>query len=249
MLRLTERDKALIAKCGICRWLSTSQLQRLYFPGATLNAVQKRLRKLSDEGFLRAYREDLLSEAIHTVGPKGKAIAQERGVDGTIAAEVPRQIEHLRGVNDIRIAVETGAVRVAYFFAYWQLANLGWKHPVIPDAIFAVRVPARQRFAVEYDRLTEGLEVLASKLDSYSAGIPGFSFEAVVIVTERDRRLDLLTREMRKRQVTVRVLATTIAELEATTIFDCRFRELPHGERSKLLEIPDTKDAGEDVEE
>ena len=130
-----------------------------------------------------------------------------------------------------------------------QLANLGWKHPVIPDAIFAIRVPARQRFAVEYDRLTEGLEVLASKLDSYSAGIPGFSFEAVVIVTERDRRLDLLTREMRKRQVTVRVLATTIAEVEATTIFDCRFRELPHGERSKLLEIPDTEDAGEDVEE
>jgi Replication-relaxation len=174
MLRLTERDKALIAKCSVCRWLSTSQLQRLYFPGATLNAVQKRLRKLSDEGFLRAHREDLLSEAIHTVGPKGKTIVEGRGIDDAVTAEVPRQVAHLRGVNDIRIAVETGAVRVAYFFAYWQLANLGWNHAVIPDAIFAVRVPERRSFAVEYDRLTEGLEVLASKLATYSQGVPEF---------------------------------------------------------------------------
>jgi hypothetical protein len=249
MLRLTERDKALIAKCGICRWLSTTQIARLYFPRVSLNTVQKRLRKLADEGFLRTYREDLISEAIHTVGPKGRAVAQERGIDGAVPAEVPRQIEHLRGVNDIRIAAETGAVWVTYFFAYWQLANLGWNHPVIPDAVFAVRVPERRRFAVEYDRLTEGLEALASKLSNYSDGVPGFSFTAVVIITERNRRLDLLAREMRKRQVTVRVLATTLAELGATTIFDCRFRELPQGAERKLLEVSDSEDAEEDVEE
>ncbi len=138
---------------------------------------------------------------------------------------------------------------MAYFFAYWQLANLGWKHPLIPDAIFAVRVPERRRFAVEYDRLTEGFEVLASKLSSYSQGLPGFSFAAVVIITERERRLDLLAREMRKRQVSVRVLATTLAELQATTIFDCRFRELPQGAERRLLEVSDSEDAEEDVEE
>src|SRR5438445_12696182 len=33
------------------------------------------------------------------------------GSRGAVVREVPRQIEHLRGVNDIRIAVETGAVR------------------------------------------------------------------------------------------------------------------------------------------
>ena len=65
MLRLTERDKALIVKCSVCRWLTTSQVRRLYFPRATVNAVQKRLRKLSEEGYLRTHREDLLSEAIH----------------------------------------------------------------------------------------------------------------------------------------------------------------------------------------
>jgi len=249
MLRLMERDKALIAKCGICRWLSTSQIQRLYFPRATLNAVQKRLRKLSDEGFLRSYRENLLSEAIHAVGPKGKAIVSDRGVEALGAAEVPRQFEHLKGLNEMRIAVEMGGIEVSYFFACWQLANLGWNHPVIPDAIFAVRVPERRSFAAEYDRLTEGFEVLGKKLASYSAGIPGFSFEAVVIVTERDRRLDLLAREVRKRSVACRVLAGTVEALQATNFFDFRFRELPHGGEHKILELPDARNAGMDDSE
>jgi Replication-relaxation len=247
MFRLTERDKALIAKCGICRWVTTSQIQRLYFPGASMNAVQKRLRKLSDEGFLRAYREDLLSEAVHAVGPKGRTVAEERGIEVRIGNEIPRQLEHLRGVNDIRIAVETAVVRVAYFFAYWQLANLGWIHSVIPDAIFAIRLPERRRFAVEYDRLTEGLEVLVSKLASYSDGIPGFSLESVLIVTERDRRLDLLAREMRKRQVAVRVFATTLAELQATNMFDCLFVEIPRGVQRKILEF--AEDGGDETAE
>ncbi len=249
MLRLTERDRALIVKCSLCRYLTTNQIQRFYFPHATVNAVQKRLRKLSEAGYLRIYREDLMSENFHSVGPKGKAIVEEKGVEAVVGSEVPRQIAHVRGVNDIRIAVETGAVRVAYFFAYWQLANLGWSHPVIPDAIFALRLPERRTFAVEYDRLTETFEVLVSKLSAYGDGLPGFAFEAVVIVTERSRRLDLLVREIRKRNVTVRVLATALAELETTSMFDYMFLELPHGERRRILERPNAEDAGEDTEE
>src|SRR5213594_4187944 len=116
--RLTDRDLRMLVKCAICRWLTTAQIQRLYFPRATLNAVQKRLRKLSDAGYLRTHREDLLSEAIHTPGPKGKAVVEEKGIEAAVGNEVPRQIEHLKGVNDIRIAVETSSVPVAYFFAY-----------------------------------------------------------------------------------------------------------------------------------
>jgi hypothetical protein len=178
-----------------------------------------------------------------------RLLAEAKGIDGVAGVEVPRQIEHLRGVNDIRIAVETGSVRLAFFFAYWQLANLGWSHSVIPDAIFAVRVPERRSFAVEYDRLTEGMEVLATKLATYNGGIPGISFEAVVIVSERDRRLHLLAREMRKRNVTCRVLAGTLEELQASNMFDCRFRELPDKTERKLLASPDTEETDEDVEE
>src|SRR3989441_1667630 len=102
----------MLVKCAICRWLTTGQIQRLYFPNATLNAVQKRLRKLSDAGYLRSYREHPTAEAIHAVGPKGKPLVEEKGIEVTLGSEVPRQLEHLLGVNTIRIAVETSSARV-----------------------------------------------------------------------------------------------------------------------------------------
>src|SRR2546427_13028476 len=102
-LRLTDRDLRLLAKCAVCRWLTTTQVKRLYFPEATLNAVQKRLRKLSDAGYLRSYREHPTAEAIHAVGPKGKPLLEEKGICVTRDGEEPRQLEHLLGVNHGRI--------------------------------------------------------------------------------------------------------------------------------------------------
>src|SRR5438094_6444819 len=156
-VRLTERDRRMLVKCAVCRWLTTDQVKRLYFPEATLNAVQKRLRKLSEAGYLRSHQEHPTAEAIHAVGPKGKPLVEEKGIEVAVGGEVPRQVEHMLGVNEIRIAVETGRANVAYFFSYWQLANLGWAHAVIPDAVFAVRSPERRTFLVEFDRSTEAL--------------------------------------------------------------------------------------------
>ncbi len=238
MLRCTERDKKLIVKCSLCRWLTTTQIQRLYFPGATVNAVQKRLRKLAEEGYLRTHREGILSETLHAAGPKAKAIFEANGLEYIGGNDVSRQIEHLAGVNDIRIAVETGTVPIAYFFAHWQLANVGWTHAVIPDAVFGVRGPSLRNFVVEYDRATEGLTVLVAKLRTYQEGLRGFSFEAAVIVTERDRRMDSVRREVRKRNISLPVLVGTLAELQATGMADCSFLELSDGGRRKLLDAP-----------
>src|ERR1700676_2466841 len=97
--RLTDRDLRMLVKCAICRWLTTAQLHRLYFPEATLNAVQKRLRLLSDAGYLRSHREHPTAEAVHAIGPKGKALLEEKGIEAVLGEEVPRQLEHLLGVN------------------------------------------------------------------------------------------------------------------------------------------------------
>jgi len=235
MLQCTKRDKSLIVKCGLCRWLTTTQIRRVYFPDATLNAVQKRLRKLTETGFLRTHRENVFSEALHAPGLKGKLILEEMHIACSQGNDVSRQLPHLVGVNDIRIVVESGAVPVAFFYAYWQLGSLGWAHPLIPDAVFAVRNPGRRNFAVEYDRATESLPVLIAKLRIYEEGLPGFPFEAVLIFTERDRRMETLSREVRKREVSLRVLAATLAELQATGMADCRFLELRDGGHRKLL--------------
>jgi Replication-relaxation len=198
-----------------------------------VNAVQKRLRKLVEAGYLRSYRESLLTEALHAPGPKAKAVFEENGMDYSGPNEVPRQAAHLAGVNDIRIAVETGTVPVAYFFAYWQIGALGWPHAVIPDAVFGLRAPGRRNFAVEYDRGTESLAVLVAKFGTYQDGLPGFSLEAVVLVTERERRMEALERELRKRGNAIRVLVGAVPDLQTTGIDACTFTEL--GGRSCIL--------------
>jgi hypothetical protein len=243
MLRFTERDRKLIVKCAMCRWLTTTQIQRLYFGRATLNAVQKRLRKLAEEGYLRTHREQILSEALHTAGPKGRVVLEEEGC-GEFASDIPKQASHLVGVNDIRIAAETGPVPVAYFFAHWQFASLGWRHPVIPDAIFGVRVPARRNFVVEFDRATEGSSVLVAKLLAYQAGLPGFPFEAVIIVTEQDRRMATLGREFRRRGISFPILLGTLSELQKEGFAACGFFDLKDGVRRTLFDHRDETNPG-----
>lgn len=234
-VRLTERDEHLLVKCALCRWLTTEQLKRLYFPEATLNAVQKRLRKLADAGYLRSHREHSTAESFHAVGPKGRALVEENGVAVAMTSETPRQAEHLWGVNEIRLAVEQGALSVAYFFAYWQLVDLGWEYPVIPDAVFAVRAPDRRTFLVEYDRGTETLDRLLGKLRRYAEGFEGFLFESVLIVTEETRRFDLLSREMRRERLAVPVLVATVEAIRVVGLFDVEFMELPERVKRKVL--------------
>jgi hypothetical protein len=235
-VRLTERDLRVLVKCAICRWLTTDQLRQLYFPWATLNAVQKRLRKLSEAGYLRSYREHPTAECIHTVGPKGKPLVEERGIEATLADEVPRQIDHWLGVNEVRIAVEQGSVSPAYFFAYWQLSDLGWKFQVIPDAVFAVGHPGRRTFLVEYDRGTETLDKLVGKVRGYAHGFEGFPFEAVLVFTEGTRRLDGLSRELRRKAIPAQVLGSTIEEIRKAGLFETAFVALPEGLKRKLSE-------------
>ena len=237
--RLTDRDVRMLAKCAICRWLTTAQLKQLYFPDATLNAVQKRLRKLSDAGYMRSHREHPTSEAVHAMGPKGKPLVEEKGIEITLTSDVPKQLDHMLGVNEVRIALETTGARVAWFFAYWQLGDLRWTYPIIPDAIFAIRGEAgRRTFLVEYDRSTETLEKLLQKLRWYDKGLAGFPFEAVLILTERTRRLDLLSRELRRKPLSLAVLASTMEEIIEVGFFEMAFVELPSGGRRKVLEPP-----------
>jgi hypothetical protein len=245
-VRLTARDLRILVKCALCRWLTTDQLKRLYFPEATLNAVQKRLRKLADAGYLRSYREHPTAESIHAVGPKGKALVEEKGVEVMAGSEVPRHVEHLVGVNEVRFAVEQGSIPLAYFFAYWQLADLGWRHPVIPDAVLAVRTPERRTFLVEYDRGTETLDKLFEKLRRYAEGLAGFPFEAILIFTEETRRFDLLSREMRHKQVSVSVLVSPLEALREAGIFEAAFTELPGGIKRKVLKGSEAGAEGED---
>jgi hypothetical protein len=50
-----------------------------------------------------------------------------------------------------------------------------------------------------------------------------------VIVTERDRRMESLCREIRKRNLSLRVLMAPLAELQTKSMVDCPFLDLRDG--------------------
>jgi hypothetical protein len=175
------------------RWLSTSQIRRRFFPAATLDAARKRLRKLAAKQYITAVRKERLGELLFALGNEGKRLLERESAESVaLERKPPAQIEHLLGINDLRIAAEL-AENVAYFFAAWELPALGWKQDVIPDAILEFR---KSTVAVEFDRGSEGIRVFQKKIAVYSRGFDGFPISAVLVVTERPTRMEALARSI-----------------------------------------------------
>jgi protein involved in plasmid replication-relaxation len=127
-LSLSERDLRVLAKCAVCRWLTAGQLQRLYFPDVTQDAARKSLRRLSTAEHLFSFRENPMAEALYGVGSEGKSLLATKGLEVQSCRTPPWQVEHLIGVNDIRISIEADPNRLAYFFASWELPQFQWGH-------------------------------------------------------------------------------------------------------------------------
>jgi DNA-binding Lrp family transcriptional regulator len=165
-MRLVDRDKQILKKLEICKWLTTSQIQRLYFPHASLDAVRKRLRKLGAAGYIRSYQPDRMSEALHGLGA------------------VPKQVDHLVAINTIRIHAEQAGAE--FFYANWELGSFDWNYAVIPDAI----LKTDSVYLIEYDSGTESLQQFKDKLRLYATSL---DFEyTLVIAANTDRRLTQL---------------------------------------------------------
>jgi len=217
-VRLSERDLRVVAKCAVSKWLATGQLARLYFPNVTPDAVRKSLRRLVEAGYLVVHREHQMAEALHGLGSRGKVLLEAKGVPAEVTRKPPRQIEHLIGINDLRVAVEVHPAQVAYFFASWELQGLGWVHPVIPDAVVGLKLPDRKTFLVEYDRGTETLPTLVGKLRAYEGGLSGIHFRALLLVTDSPSRLEILALHVRKEGFLRKILGCVRDELTAMGI-------------------------------
>jgi len=127
-----------------------------------------------------------MNQALFTLGRSGKR-ALETASSTAVALErrPPTQREHFLAVNDVRIAAEL-AGSLSYFFAYWELPGLGWRHPLIPDAVFSL---ADRTFALEFDRGVEGVQFfIRTKISAYRRGLDGLPLAAVLVVTDREPR-------------------------------------------------------------
>ena len=200
-IRLTKRDMRILRKCMPAKWLTTSQIQQLFFSNATRDVVQKRLRKLGSAGYLLSCRPDRMSEAIHTPGHRAKQVLESEGYPVKLVRKPPVQLDHFIGINDIRIQVEKGCFPVKSFFAAWELGAVGWTYPVIPDAVFRIEKEGILTFLVEYDRGTESLDIFAKKLRIYQEDLYGFTFNSVLIIGDGRQRIKNIGYRLQRRLV------------------------------------------------
>lgn len=111
-----------------------------------MDATRKRLRKLADCHYVTAVQPNRMHQALFRLGPEGKRwLERAQGVEVVVPRQPPKQLEHFLGANDLRIAAELG-FKLSFFYSYWELPAIGWKQPIIPDAVFGID---RQAFAVE----------------------------------------------------------------------------------------------------
>ena len=193
-MRLTTRCKNLLRVLRAARWLTTGQVRRRFFPEATVDAARKRLRLLTQAGYLFRFRAHRMSESLFTLGPEGKRVLElSDGEEISLERRPPKQLEHFAAVNDVRIAAEM-AGPVSYFFAHWELPGVGWRAPLIPDAIVSMH---RRTFAVEFDRGVEGVRFfLKTKIALYRRGLPGYPLSAILVIADRRARMVSLARSV-----------------------------------------------------
>ncbi len=205
------------------RWLNTSQIHRHFFAHATVNAARKRLRQLARAGYIRKFQGDRMREAVFTLGCEGKRMLEQAGSpEIVLLRQPPKQLEHLLGINDIRIAAEL-AGRLSYFFAAWELPAIGWRYPIIPDAIFSL---AGRTFAAEFDRGAEGTRYFVkSKIMVYRRGLDGLPLAAVLVIADRKARMESLAQAVG--DPSVKVLFTTIDMIRRQSLLASIFFERP----------------------
>lgn len=218
MIRLNSRDKKIFWSCAVCQVLTTSQVQRWHFAGASANTVQKRIRKLVEAGYLSTVETRVCKENLVILGKEGERHLKQAGWKQELKNEIPKDLEHHLGVVDIRIAVDQGltnpfGMKIRYFYAYWELGRFQWSYAVIPDAIFSLRNDFTLQVAVEFDRNTETMDVFAKKLLLYRPLILTHPISTVMIVAEKESDVERLVAGLDDIRARVPVLIVALAEL------------------------------------
>ena len=152
VMRLTQRDKDIIKYLKRAKCLTTEQIAKVFFPGRSLDAVRKRMRKLVSRSYL-SLNTSLGISLFHLDSLK-----------------ISRNCEHTMAINDVRIT----AGAVDFFYAHWELGEFNWEYPVIPDAVFK---KDGKVYLLEVDMGTESKRQLKDKFSRYM-----FDFEYTLII-------------------------------------------------------------------
>jgi hypothetical protein len=223
-VRLTKRDPWILEDLGKMRFAKTGQLARLHF-GSSRCAANKRMRRLFDAGFIRAWVPRLDGENIYGLTPRGARLLGDP-VSGGSAWPTPRgldgNLEHLLALGSVRVALavtlgESGA-ELVWWRSYWEIQPQ-FKEPVIPDALFQVRWKSGHAvFALELDRTTPAPQAFARRILNYEAmGGAGFGVSGItlLVVGSREGWLERYRQRIAEHPIRIPVWFATIPDVEA----------------------------------
>lgn len=182
LVRLTERDLKILKKINAAGWLTTEQIGKYFFPGKSVNAVSKRLRKLASAGYVAIAKLSSTEYGLYRLAGYGKLALIEHTsfdeADISIPIQPPRKIQHFITINDLRFFFEQfikdSAIELLFFFSERELSSYYRKpdkiadpmlllletYRIIPDALARIRVRRNGtdqyiNVAIEYDAGTE----------------------------------------------------------------------------------------------
>jgi hypothetical protein len=174
-LVLTERDLDLLRMCRRAGWLTTRQIQGYYFPGVSVNASQKRLRKLAQASYLFHARPSRTEQSLWRIGRLGLCRLEPEGMSSVeLPKRVPGNLQHFLLINDLRLwfgrETQDSPFRLLSFQAEWELKQQSRQLKAIPDALAVIEVAGKVCvFAIEVDLGTEPMSFFQkTKIQNYT---------------------------------------------------------------------------------
>jgi hypothetical protein len=176
-IRPNERDVWILEGLAKMRFLTTSQMGKLYFGGSRWSA-NKRLRKLLDAGLITVWVRSLSQDNIYSLTRKGLEGFFEKTVSENSPIKIPRELDgnlnHLLGINEVRIALALGFFpaggKILWWKSDWELRT-SKREQLIPDAIFTIRWENgnEQAYALELDNRSKSPRNFLKKIVGYAS--------------------------------------------------------------------------------
>lgn len=194
-LALTERDLDVLTLTGLCRYVSTNQLGREFFP--TLDRARRRLRSLFDAGYLSITLASstlpnlvsLTRKGLSAVAETRSGMADRLALAGTIRLA---GVRHHLGVVDVRLyAAALGTARDAPLVRWSNAGAARLKDfafdaaHIAPDGLAEFQAPQGPvAIAIEVDLGTETLAVLSKKWSRYRRIASAGSIDALWVYVD-----------------------------------------------------------------
>src|SRR5262245_19086234 len=226
-MRLTERDRWLLEGLAIMRFLTTSQIAKVYFNGSRWYP-NKRLRNLLDAGFVKVWVRNLSEENVYSITKSGLATIEERN-DLRPETKVPygldENLDHLLAINDVRtslaITLTEANAEIVWWRSDWELRSHR-RERIVPDGLFLIKWHGlkEQAYALEVDNNTRSSRNFLKKILAYGSaqtlgkGIYGVSNPIVLVAGSDPKWLDRYRASIKKLRPGGRIWFAAIEEIK-----------------------------------